>query len=138
MPAYWTDRWQPIDIYGDIDDINNWASGKYPAARQDGGGSAIFLGGRQSTFWRKDATFIRLKNIELGYTLPAKFAKKLSLSKARLFVNGYNLVTFADPFVKQFDPELSMTGTDAATTSTTSGFVYPLSKVFNFGINVSF
>jgi TonB-linked SusC/RagA family outer membrane protein len=138
MPAYWTDRWQPIDIYGDIDDINNWIPGKYPAARQDGGGSAIFLGNRQSTFWRKDASFIRLKNIEIGYTLPSKFAKKLSLSKARLFVNGYNLVTFADPFVKQFDPELSMTGTDAATTSTTSGFVYPLSKIFNFGINVSF
>lgn len=138
MPAYWTDRWHPIDIYGNIYDMNNWVQGTYPAARQDGGGSAIFLGGRQSTFWRKDASYLRLKNIEIGYSLPDKFIKKLSITRARIFINGYNLLTFADPFVNQFDPEISMTGTDAATTSTTTGYVYPLSKIFNFGINVSF
>jgi TonB-linked SusC/RagA family outer membrane protein len=138
MPAYWTDRWHPIDIYGDIYDINNWAKGTYPAARQDGGGSGIFLDGRQSNFWRKDATYIRLKNLELGYSLPTKMTRKLGIGQTRFFINGYNLLTFADPFVNQFDPEITFSGTDAATTSTTTGYIYPLSKIYNFGINVTF
>ena len=138
LPAYWSDSWHPIDPYGDLRDINNWAPGKYPVPRENGGGSAIFAGERQSTFWRKDATFFRLKNIEVGYTLSERFNKRMGISKMRLFVNGFNLITIADEYVKQFDPEVSISGSDTKTSSNSTGIVYPLSRIFNFGLNVTF
>ena len=74
-----------------------------------------------STFWARSGDYVRLKNIELGYTLPSKLCKNIKVQGIRVFANATNLVTFnAD---KYLDPE---------------GFSsnYPIQRVFNFGVNL--
>ncbi|MEO9005255.1 MAG: TonB-dependent receptor [Ginsengibacter sp.] len=84
-------------------------------------------GGSPSTFWLKSATFLRLKNIQIGYTLPTAITNKLSLKKVRLFANGENLFTI-DNFYPGMDPEMNV--------SDSYGF-YPLTRTLLFGINVN-
>lgn len=75
-----------------------------------------------NTYWLQDSDYFRLKNLEVGYHLPAAWVRKLGLSKLTVFGSGQNVMTFTK--VKDFDPE---------TTSATS---YPLNKVYNLGINI--
>ena len=82
---------------------------------------------QQNTFWLHKTDYIRLKNIELGYTLPTDWTKKFGVQNLRLYISGYNLLTFA-PDMKDYDPE----------NTHGSGFNYPLNKVINFGVNVTF
>ena len=76
-----------------------------------------------SSFWLHRADYVRLKNVEFGYTLPAKFTKSIKLSSVRLFINGVNLLTSTS--VERVDPEVY-------------GARYPLQRVFNGGVNVKF
>jgi len=81
--------------------------------------------GSASTWWLRSASFIRLKSLELGYTLPKNIISKIGLSNLRVYVNGSNLFTIDD--VKIFDPEM------------TNGIKgYPLNRTWTFGLNVSF
>ncbi len=73
-----------------------------------------------------DASYLRLKNIEIGYTLPRKFLDKININNARIFVNGNNLLTFTD--VPQIDPE----------NTSSLGWNYPQIMSFNAGINIEF
>ena len=77
-----------------------------------------------STWWMRNGSLLRLKSVEVGYTLPSGLAKRLSLSKARIYFNGLNLLTWS-PF-KLWDPEQGG-----------NGFAYPIQKVFNVGLNVN-
>ena len=65
---------------------------------------------RSSTFWMKDGSFLRIRNIEIGYSLPQSLLKKVKFSNARIFVSGINLFTWS-PLLKDYhmDPE-TMTG----------------------------
>jgi len=83
-----------------------------------------------NSFWVKDASYARLKNVELGYTFNLAALKKIGLSKTRVFVNGTNLLTF--DHLKYVDPEEPV-----GLTSTQRG-VYPLLAVINFGLNLNF
>jgi TonB-linked SusC/RagA family outer membrane protein len=80
-----------------------------------------------SSFWLKDNDFIRLKNVEFGYTFPEKLSRKIGLPSVRLFANGLNLLTWAEihDVRKDLDPEAW-------------GAAYPIMKIFNFGINIKF
>jgi TonB-linked SusC/RagA family outer membrane protein len=80
-----------------------------------------------SSFWMKDASYLRLKNLQLGYTFSSLLTSKIGVKSVRLFVNGSNLFT-ADNFWKGFDVE-SPVGTVSA---------YPQVKVYSFGLNVNF
>lgn len=77
-----------------------------------------------SSFWLRNGDYIRLKNAEIGYTLPYSIARKLKFSNIRVFVNGENLWTLAG-FSGQ-DPEVNLSGGDP----------YPIQRVFNAGISV--
>ncbi|RWY46020.1 SusC/RagA family TonB-linked outer membrane protein [Mucilaginibacter gilvus] len=77
-----------------------------------------------STWWMRDGSFLRLKSVEFGYSLPASLTKKLGMTKARVYFNGLNLLTWS-PF-KLWDPEIGG-----------NGFSYPIQKVFNIGLNVN-
>lgn len=77
-----------------------------------------------STWWMRNGSFIRLKSLEIGYTLPTAAQKRLGLSNCRFYVNGLNLVTWSS--FKMWDPELAG-----------NGFAYPIQKVVNIGVNVS-
>jgi len=81
---------------------------------------------RSSTWWYRDASYIRLKNIELGYALKQDFVKRMHLNAIRLYVQGENLYTWDK--VKFWDPEI--TGR--------SGSRYPISSTWTFGLNVTF
>lgn len=81
------------------------------------------------TKYMQNAAYLRLKNIQLGYTLPASFTQKFAVSKLRIYVSCENLLTFTSMF-KQFDPETISGGW--------GGAVYPLSKSISFGVNVNF
>lgn len=79
-----------------------------------------------STFFLYDATFVRLKNLELGYSLPKKFVERLTLKDVRFYVSGYNLLTWAKE-IKWSDPEISG-----------SSLYYPQQRIVSFGVNVKF
>ena len=78
-----------------------------------------------SDFWLKDASYVRLKSVELGYSLPKKAANYLKLSKLRFYATGYNLLTF--DHIKTIDPEPAGGGNS-----------YPIQRIVNFGINAQF
>jgi TonB-linked SusC/RagA family outer membrane protein len=80
-----------------------------------------------STFNFQNASYLRLKSAEIGYTLPASFLSHIGIRGLRVFANGYNLLTFTK--VKYVDPE-HPTGL--------YGYLYPLDKIFNVGLNVKF
>ncbi len=79
---------------------------------------------QSSTFWQRDMSFLRLKNLELGYNLPKKWTDPIKMSSVRLYIQGQNVFTFSK--FKLWDPELD----------TSYGGIYPQMRVFNFGLNV--
>lgn len=84
------------------------------------------VSGLSSTFWLRDATFVRLKTLELGYSLPQSMLSRLRVSGLRFYLNGNNLITIDK--MKIYDPE----GSDER------GNFYPQSKIYNFGLNLTF
>lgn len=81
---------------------------------------------RYSSYWMQDASYIRLKNVELAYVFPQKLIGHIGLKYARVYVNGQNLATWTK--MEYFDPEIP----------NSSGNVYPMTRVFNIGANIQF
>lgn len=79
-----------------------------------------------SDLWLRDASYLRLKNLEVGYTLPSDWVKKMNISQLRIYLSGYNLLTFDSLDV--LDPEMTNTLNPS----------YPLIKVVNLGLKLSF
>ncbi|MDA3929828.1 MAG: SusC/RagA family TonB-linked outer membrane protein [Prolixibacteraceae bacterium] len=78
-----------------------------------------------SDFWLVDNNYIRLKSVELGYTISNAKLKHVGFEKIRMYVNAYNLLTFSN---NNFDPEHKTAGIDQ----------YPASRVYSFGLNFTF
>lgn len=108
---------------------NAWSpsnpNGSYPKV-SDRASSAVSGGLYPSTFWLNNAAFTRLKNVELGYTLPGNVVSKLHIAGLRVYVNAFNLLTLSK--VKDYDPE----GTNG------SAQFYPQQRIINVGANVKF
>jgi hypothetical protein len=81
---------------------------------------------QQNSFMNLDASFFRIKNVEIGYTLPRNISNKLYCSMLRVYTSGQNLATFSD--MKYFDPE----------TSRNTDRTYPVTRVINFGVKANF
>ncbi|MGZ3763960.1 MAG: SusC/RagA family TonB-linked outer membrane protein [Mucilaginibacter sp.] len=81
-----------------------------------------------SSFWVKDASYVRLKNLQLGYTLPHKWAQALHIQKLRMYYSGQNILTFTK-FYSWVDPEAPLGE---------SGYDYPQVKINTIGLNVTF
>ncbi len=79
-----------------------------------------------SSYWLKDGSYIRLKQIELGYSLPRNLTQKYKIGSARIYANGLNLLTFS-PF-KWWDAE----------SQDSDGIYYPIQKVINAGLEIKF
>lgn len=77
-----------------------------------------------STWFMQDATFLRLKSVELGYTIPSALTKKMGLQNLRIYLSGTNLLCWSK--FKLWDPEMAG-----------NGLGYPVQRVFNVGINLS-
>jgi len=78
-----------------------------------------------STWFMRNGAFLRLKSVEFGYTLPAKLISRAKMTNLRLYFSGTNLLTFSK--FKMWDPEMGG-----------NGLGYPIQKVYNFGVQLSF
>ncbi|WP_158858362.1 SusC/RagA family TonB-linked outer membrane protein [Lunatibacter salilacus] len=105
---------------------NRWTidnpSTEYPriANRSD----QYYSGGND--FWYRSSDYIRLKNLELGYTIPSQWGERFGMSNLRVYVNGLNLLTWDK--LKVYDPE----------SDNSTGQYYPQARVINGGVSVSF
>ena len=81
-----------------------------------------------SSLFLYDASYLRLKNIEIGYSLPQKWIQKVHLQQVRFYLQGMNLLTFDKLGDVNMDPE----------TGDGDGSWYPIQRVYNFGVNVTF
>ena len=112
MLHQFTDRWTPETA----------ATAKLPRPTIDGTKNNY----RDSDLWVKDASYLRLKNIEIGYNFRLPFMPKIGMETMRVFMTGYNLLTLDK--LKISDPESMSSGVPQ----------YPVMRVINFGLNVSF
>ena len=84
----------------------------------------------------EDASFLRIQNVTLGYTLPKKFVKRLALSNVRFYFTGYNLLTITS--YSGSDPETDVSSKKNAMCPGIDYAAYPKSRLYVFGVNVSF
>lgn len=92
---------------------------------------------QNSTLWMRSASYLRLKNVQLGYEIPQTILKKFGLQKAFLYVNGQNLFT-QTKFYDGYDPEINFDGGASDGVSLGGGNYYPQVKIFTFGIDIKF
>lgn len=112
----YSDRWTPENPESDIPRVGGWGSGVY------------------SSYEIEDGSFLRLKTLSLGYTLPKKIIKKLSARTIRFYASSQNLFTWSN--YSGYDPEVS-----TKNTALTPGFdwsAYPRALSCTFGVNVVF
>lgn len=102
----------------------NEGTAKYPRLTTD----IVVHNMQNSTIWSHNGNYIRLQNIEIGYNLPDKLLSKLNITGTRIFVNGYNLLSF--DHLKKYN--VSVAYPDAGISA------YPEMKVYNIGLNVKF
>lgn len=103
---FWSDHWTPENI-----------DAEFPRASRN---AADY----ESTFWVRNGSFMRLKNLNLSYSLPKKVLSKLGIDRLKLFFTGNNLCLLQNK-VKYYDPESS------------SIFDYPIMRSYSFGVNIS-
>jgi hypothetical protein len=111
------DRWNPA-----VSESQNLANAKYPLLHYASYGDH---NQRPNSFFLQNGSFVRLKNVELSYTLPQNWIKHVGMSQCRLYVNANNLITW-DHLDKLTDPESNGSN------------LYPICKTINFGLNVTF
>lgn len=112
------DRWHREDLY---DSNSRWIAGKYPSTYSNG----LESNRKTSTFWLQNGSYLRVKDIQIGYNLPTSVLHKIGFGSARVYVSGYNLFTLSS--MDLLDPEAVSTG----------GQYYPPQRVISVGFNIS-
>jgi TonB-linked SusC/RagA family outer membrane protein len=124
------DSWHTADPYANVFDPNTqWVPGYYPAM-----GSPPAKGTKAI----QDASYLRVKSLEFGYSLSPDLLKSIGVRRLRVYVNSYNLLTFTG--LKNYDPEhqgLSPRN-NGDFTKAYEGYTYPINRTFNFGATISF
>lgn len=120
------DRWHHEDP---LDFSTPWVPGRFPISRTNFGHPPNQL---VSEYTVQDVIYLRLKNIELSYTLPASISNKIRAQELRIYTNASNVFTLKNKEVF-FDPEKRLDGSEAA-----SGYKYPTMANYNLGISVTF
>jgi hypothetical protein len=110
MTTHWLDRWSESNPNGGMPRLGNSYNEKY------------------SSFWLDKADYLRLKNIELGYTFDKNLLKSLGIGNLRVYMQATNLLTITS--LKNYDPEKN--------SGDTRGDIHPNTKSFSFGVNVKF
>ena len=127
---YMYDRWHRADPF---DPDSEWIPGAVPSARNS---AYMPLANNAANTDRNTfkGDYLRLKTIELGYSIPKRACKFIGIESLRVYVNAYNVLSFYDSFLKntlKVDPEKT-TGQDGRMLN------YPLSSTVTFGINLNF
>ncbi|MEO8403521.1 MAG: TonB-dependent receptor [Chitinophagaceae bacterium] len=123
ITAEWRDRWTPDNPNAKFPRLSTNASASTNNYQIPGGPP---YGNGGNSFWIKDASYLRLKNLEVAYTFKNSILQKIGASQLRVFAQGQNLLTFTK--LQNVDPEIR----DA------TGWYYPVQAVYNFGVNVQF
>lgn len=115
------DRWHPADpMASPYDPATEWIQGEFGYTGSNPNAS--------STFNIQNAAYLRIKTIELGYSLPKKWMKAVNIQNVRIYVSAYNLLTLTG--LKHMDPEFNL--------SSGYGYNYPINKTFTLGLNLKF
>ena len=121
---------QPVHLYSWTPELGNDA--RHPRLYTTRGINDSRQDFYYSDFWARDASYIRLKTAEVSYSLTGSLVRKLRMREVRIYTNGYNLATWTrkwfDRIYEGIDPERQES----------SGAVYPVTKTFNAGINITF
>ena len=120
---YFEEHWTPTN-----------PSDRYARALPNGGDNSS-LNNVPSSVWVENGSFLKLKNLSVGYTLPTSMLSRYSISRLRIYVSAQNL--FVITKYTGLDPEIGMTGGSATQNGIDAG-TYPSSRFFTFGINVTF
>ena len=112
ITSRWRNAWTPENTNTDIPAIKI----DYPWMNE------------QSSFWVQEISFIKLKNLQLGYTLPNAIASRLGMERVYIYANGQNIGSLVTDAYEGYDPERS-------TTSSGSN-IYPAARIISFGVNI--
>ena len=96
----------------------------------------VSLNNVPSSVWVEDGSFLKLKNLSIGYTLPASLLSKYSISRVKDICVCHKISLLITSY-KGLDPEIGMQGGSATQNGVDNG-TYPSSKYFTFGLNVTF
>ncbi|EGK02462.1 SusC/RagA family TonB-linked outer membrane protein [Dysgonomonas gadei] len=125
MYKHQLDTWSPVNT-----------GARYPRLTDDSSDSFANNWKRGSDIFILDGKYLRLKNIQIGYTIPKKIVQKIGLGRVRAYVNAQNLFTLsANSFI---DPESSEYDNNMGRSGTNSGRNYPTLKYYGFGIDLEF
>ena len=122
-------RWHPTDPNANpYDPATQWTAGQY-----------AFTGSSpdpNSDFNIQNARYVRLKSLEIGYTIPKNILSRLAIQKVRIYANAYNLLTFTK--LRYMDPEFYVNNDLTKGALTDLGYNYPLNKTYSLGLNLTF
>ena len=116
------DRWHPVDPHQNpYDPSCEWIKGYYAFGGEKSTADA------NSEFMIQKGDYLRLKSLEIGYTFPKNWLQSLYVKNLRVYFNAYNVFTITG--VRGVDPERP---------TQLYGYMYPLNKTYNFGVNITF
>lgn len=126
------DSWHTVNPDDNVYDPNTqWIAGKYPSMGYAYGNI------QRSTKGIVNASYVRLKTIELGYSLPHRWMDKVRVKNCRIYANAYNLFTITG-LDDGVDPEHPGSFPDASFDQALGGYKYPLNRTFNVGGTITF
>lgn len=121
-PAYLLeDRWHRLDLY---DPESEWVPGRYPAIRN----GEFAYNNKNSDFWLHNVHYLRISNLEIGYSLPTWMLKPIHAQKVPIYGSVSNLCSFDNVHQYGIDPEITAA----------AAVVYPQQRTFLVGFNVTF
>lgn len=113
------DRWHHADLF---DVKSAWIPGKFPSTF-----TPTTTNTNASIFWNPDASYLRLKQVEIGYTIKKSLLTKFGVDNFRIYLSGFNLLTWTK--ITYVDPELDSGNWNSN---------YPITNIYNIGINLTF
>ena len=127
---FWNNKYTEINL-PDKRYTSNWDQWNKPWSWENRGGEWPRLGGlvtnkTETDFWLQNMTYLRMKNLMIGYTFPKKWTRKCFIENLRIYGTAENLLTITG--YKGLDPEKSANSQD----------LYPITKSYSIGVNLSF
>jgi TonB-linked SusC/RagA family outer membrane protein len=137
--TFWINNYNNVDFTSQryASSPDHW---DLPWSWENRGGEWPRLGGNsnreESTFWLDDLSYLRLKNVQLGYSLPKKWLRTVHASNFRIYLSGENMATLTK--FRGIDPERSGRGTSGENGGGYASDAYPLINSYSVGVNIGF
>jgi hypothetical protein len=123
--------------------FQSFADARWTPDKTSGNGPRTFNRGnfywanQSNDYWLHKTDYVRLKTLQVGYTFNHKVIQKAGIQKLRVYLSGYNLLTYS-PDMKEFDPELGANTNARTSAASIVGYNYPLERVVSAGLSVTF